>query len=567
MQKQSSLVDTGKVWTAVGAIGLSIAWLLPNHSLPWTSFHSEAWAAFVLLMVGACIVYRSERQPNWNVFTILVLLISVIPLAQFAFGKINFFGTAWLNTVYLLGFWLSIRVGELWEKNSPNRASDLIFGAVFLASLLSVGIQLYQLIGRSALDIWTLNFNDSSRFYGNLAQPNQLASLLILGLIAISWAHFRGVLSASVGVAFACALLFGVALTESRTALLNICLLTASVIAYRKYLTSWRYIAVLIGLWVLYVVFILSIPSVIAYVRGGEEDSVKQTVRGLSDPIRLKAWSMLIYASSKEAITGYGWGQLAAANYAVVGEFPGQPGLFLHSHNLLLDLVLWNGYVVGVAMILLVIAWMWRCYTAPKALLHLHPIAAISVLAVHGMLEYPLHYAYFLLPVGIFVGVLQNRMKIFRLPGNDRMVNIALVVIVLFAFVATVKDYFRVERSFYGLRFELQNIPTNISKDPPRVLVLTQFPEYFKLARGIPTSGLNESNIQALKNTVMAMPGDLLVYKLAANLALNGKPEEAGRWLINLCKTRETNCQRMRNYWEAETEPGIKSVPWPEEFR
>ncbi|MFY8043270.1 MAG: Wzy polymerase domain-containing protein, partial [Rhodoferax sp.] len=127
------------------------------------------------------------------------------------------------------------------------------------------------------------------------------------------------------------------------------------------------------------------------------------------DPTRLSGWIRLSEASLLSPWAGYGWGQIISANFAVAENFQGNFGLFAQSHNGVLDLVLWNGYVLAAIIMAVVIVVCVQTYRRNKSLVELHYVGFLIVLGVHSMLEFPLHYAYFLLPFGLIVGILQSR--------------------------------------------------------------------------------------------------------------------------------------------------------------
>ena len=56
----------GTLWLTLSAVLLSLAWLLPNHSLPWLGFHGDAWTALMLLLVALFIAWRSAFRLVWT---------------------------------------------------------------------------------------------------------------------------------------------------------------------------------------------------------------------------------------------------------------------------------------------------------------------------------------------------------------------------------------------------------------------------------------------------------------------------------------------------------------------
>lgn len=553
-------------WLLVGALGLSLAWVLPNHAPPWTAFHSDAWAALQLSAMGCWLAFWVKDKIGWNVLTTTVAFACLLPWLQFAAGQILSFGTAWINFIYLLGFLFAIQTGERWESTQSGKALSYVLGAALMGSLVSLGILYFQWTANQPVGPWTLAVASGQRLSANMAQPNQLTSLLMLGVLGCSWGYCRAWLKAPFAVVLVCFILFGVALIGSRTAWLNISLLLIGVFFYQHTFPQRRYVWGALGLGVFYVACVLSVP-IINETLSIPNSGANFEYRTLDDPVRLAAWKMFFEASLRQPIFGYGWGQIFSANFLIVGDHSAINGLFSSSHNILLDLILWSGYPVGIILIGVVVWWVFRVLRKLNTYEQLHSIAILMVLGVHAMLEYPLHYAYFLLPFGLVVGVLQSSLEPTKPLRGEGWRRIILPFVAIVCLTITIRDYMIVENRFYGLRFEMRNIPTDIPKSPPEVMVLKQFKDYFTLARNSPSGDLGSEALEDMKASVETLPSAQNIYKLAANLAMNGRPVEAGRWLFLLCKTTpDPNCELMRMRWKAEGNDEIAKVPWPREF-
>ncbi|MFZ2217988.1 MAG: Wzy polymerase domain-containing protein [Rhodoferax sp.] len=552
-------------WLVSAAVALSFAWLLPNHSSPWVGFHGDAWAASILAIVGLWIVFRGKSEVKWHLLTLTIALFSLVPLFQYMAGQIPVWGTAWINSAYMLGFLFAIQSGERWELESPGQCADFLFTAILLASIVSVGIQFYQWLMPESPGLWTLFVQGRSRFYANMAQPNQLASLLLLGLVSCSWGFYRRRLNSVFSILFSIFLLTGIALTESRTAWVNLALLAGGAISWRKALPSKQYLWTTLSLGTYFILCVFFLSKFGDYFGGSAVGAYRSPI---DDP-RLGAWKMLFDASLHKPFFGFGWGQLANANFLVIENYPQQGGLFNQSHNLILDIILWNGYPLGLIAVSILGYWVFKVFTHPRDFKQIHLISFIAILGIHSMLEYPLHYAYFLLPFGIFVGAINTSLKIGVIGSKNTIFYLLICIISTITLAITIRDYFIVEKSFYGLRFENRKISTDIPSTPPNVIVLTQFYDYLKFARNIPQNNVKPDTLKWMSDTVNAMPSALVMYKLAENLAMNKQPDEAKKWLLRICKTTpDPNCQVMRGTWTtmALENTEIAAVSWPEDF-
>ncbi len=561
-------------WLVAAAFALACAFLLPNHSPPWVSFHGDAWAALMLWIVAAW-VFANAAHPSVQAtpaspLTWVALALIPVPLLQYAMGMDMLFGSAFIHSSYLAGFFVALRLGEIWYQQGKGQATTYVLLAMLLAAPVSVALQVHQWLGLEPLGIWTMGVASGGRMYANMAQPNMLASLLLLALLGVAWFRQSGRLGLRASLALAVVLLFGIALTESRTAWLNLVVLYAGLVVLRKKLDSPGLLKIATCLMLVFALmaFLLPLLGQSLVWSGGEDlDAESPRYRAVNAQVRLDIWSVSLNASSLHPFTGYGWGRVVAANFATITDHPGYLRYFTSSHNLFLDLILWNGYPLGL-LIGVALAWWWWNHLcsisdASQAIL----FGAVTVLLVHAQLELPLQYAIFLLPFGVLAGSLQAmqaQQSVRRLPAWPKWADLVALACVGLALAVTISDYFKVETSFLGLRFENAGVRTTISREPPQVLVLDQFVEHLKLARNTPRSGLSEKQLADMERVVNTLPSARAVQRVAQNYALNGQPERARYWLRVLCKSLpEPNCGEMHSQWQSD--PLYWDIPWPED--
>ena len=160
---------------------------------------------------------------------------------------------ATVSAFYLVGLLAAFVLGESWGRRSEHAPVGLVMGASAVAGIFSVGLQLYQWFGWAvdpALeDFWIFPFSGDGRPYANLGQPNQLASLQLWALCGLLWLLDRQLVRAWVALAAAVFVLIGVALTESRTALLTLTAMTVWVAVYGRPLLGRELQRACIGLY------------------------------------------------------------------------------------------------------------------------------------------------------------------------------------------------------------------------------------------------------------------------------------------------------------------------------
>lgn len=555
-----------RFWLCVWAGVLAVGWLLPNHYLPWSSFHLEAWSAAAWLLGAAAVIFRSTQRVAWHWLDMALIALASVPVLQYAFGLVPFLGQMVVASAYILGLCVAVHVGRRWEAIRPGQAAEGLFLAVALAGLLSVNLQLRTWLGlmqTGMFDIWSMGLS-GSRPYANIGQPNQLATLLLWGVLASCWAFHARVLNGPVSALLAAFLLLGVALTQSRTAWIGLVFLLALTWVWRS---RWRTPAVpwvASGLFLYFWVCYLGLHSLSLWLELSDEAGHLRSAVG--NDLRFPAWKMMVSAALDRPWWGYGWAEVGRAQLAVAEQFPPLAPVFLHSHNLFLDLVLWLGIPLGLGVSVALVLWYGRharaVANAQDALL----VMLLGVVGIHAMLEFPLHYAYFLLPVGIVVGVLSRQVSkspSWTTPAWTLVVG-WLAAAALWAGI--VRDYFEVEANYRAARYEAARIGTLPIGEPPETLLLTQLRENINFMRASVQQGMTPSELEALVAVATAYPGPGRAYKVAKALALNGRAEEASVWLGKICRIASpAECALIGRVWarDSKEEAAIAAIPWP----
>lgn len=524
------------------AVLAALAWLLPNHNQPWTTFQSESWLVIIFLSVACVVLLREPLRIEMPVASVVAFLMVLLPWGQFLFGGIHSFGTAWINSIYLLGFALAIIVGWNWESRASGEAMDFLFLAITIASVVSVGLQVCQLLQIDGLDIWVLN-GGQGRFSANLNQPNMLASLLLLGVIGVAWAYANEKLGAPASVLLVMWLLFGVQLTESRTAWLNMLALLIGFAAFWRTPRPKYLRLALIGFAVYAILVHFSIPVLNELFRSQEAAS-----RGLYDAYRIAIWRESLSLLIQHPYFGYGWGQAQEA-YLGADGLPDFGGALSHSHNIFIELLLNNGVLLGGLLLVFFAAQLWQFLRYIRIPNFIFPFSAFWVLFVHAQLELPLHYAYFLLPFGLILGVLSKKSGLSALLTIRKLFVVPALALTACVLVLTIHDCFEVERTVNTIRYG-DKAHAKLLDDKPNLFVLTQWRERLEFANAEPQSPLTEEKYQWMKGVVVSTPSPFMYFRLAQNLALDGQSERAKYWLGVLCRASpEDYKEKLFAHW------------------
>lgn len=539
-------------WLGLLALFTFLGWIIPNHHRPWTAFHAEAWLGAGFLIFGAQVIWRGGPHWRLNVPLLMVLLLLLLPFIQFSFGMVPWMGQVWVSTLYLLGFWIAMVVGFNTSIEHENEGCDFIFLIVTLAGVISVGFQLLQWFGNDIFGIWLMD-TGKIRPSANFGQPNQLATLLLLAVAGAGWWWQKKLIGVATAALLIGYFLIGVALTQSRAAFLSVSLLTICFFIYFVVDRRIKFLcfSLLPLAWLCFCLYIKSLDysfGVSGGVGGGN-------IAGrLTETSRPQIWRFFLDAALEKPWFGYGWNQTGRVQVDLALSSPITGVHFGSAHNIALDLMLWIGMPLTALVLCVMVAAFARVMPYLNRQRDLPILICIFVVGVHAMVEFPLSYAYFLVPVGYFMGVLFKR----RMTNSSTEVflpkwSVSLLwigVLILYSIIVT--DYLSVERRYNEMLFEKARIGTNHPQILPNVIVLNDLQALIKAARVTPVSGASNSDLELVLKVVRTFPSAGNFFLLAQMYALNDRREDAHIWLAKGCVLVTRNqCDSLRLAWDA----------------
>lgn len=543
------------------AIAIAGAWLLPFHNLPWAAFSSDAWISAAMLLLGIMVLRDiSDKIPIYLTSVVCLSLLPVVCVQYFS-GIVPFAGQAWISATYLLGFCIAQQIGGACNAVQSNRVLDALFLAIVLASIASVAVQLAQWSGIAAgPSIMELRGN---RPYANLGQPNQLATLLLWGVLACIWICAEKKIRLWVPIGLLIILFFGISLTQSRTAWLAIVILMVFAVYWRGYWYSRKLASILVSLLIFFVLCNWALPWFSESFGARQLPYVGDRFTG---DVRWNGWRMFVGAILQKPWLGYGFTEVAHAQLSVSLDYPPLGGAFGQAHNIILEIFLWFGIPIGIVACGTFAYWFIDSARSVKSGEDALLLCMIFVVGNHALTELPLHYAYFLLPVGLLIGVINSRKKKKALVYGDKRFLVFLYLCGVFLFVAVVNDYLRVERNFNAWLIERDSAEFRPSPVPPKVLLLTQLREKMRFARMELATDLTDEQLDWMRNLAEMSPSAFELHKLATAFAMSGHAEEAAKWLRILCHvTSLQQCTLVEKVWAQQSlsNENIAKVGWP----
>ncbi len=386
--------------------------MLAWNVAPSSTFFNQAlafalWGWFVM----ACAWSHPVGRTAWRSAAPVLACLALLALAAaLSFWPGSLPGTLALSTwATLAAAALVVLAGAVAaHADGSARHADTFaafaFGVV-VAALLGVLVAVIQVFAPDLADgDWIASSGIPGRAVGNLRQPNHLSSLLLWGCVAavalLELQRWR------LGVAAAASVLMvlAVVLTASRTGLLSVLLLALWGLLDRRLSRPAR-------------LLLLAAPLVYAlcwqgmawwgqlgeHRFGGSERLAETDISGS----RFGIWANTLALIRAHPWFGVGWGEFNIA--WSLTPFPQRPTAFFdHAHNLPLHLAAELGLPLATLVMALLLWPLVR--VAHAAWRRLQPVDGppgialrcafvfVLMIGLHSLLEYPLWYAYFLLP-------------------------------------------------------------------------------------------------------------------------------------------------------------------------
>ncbi|MBL8333183.1 MAG: O-antigen ligase C-terminal domain-containing protein [Rubrivivax sp.] len=408
----------GPLLLAAAVLAAAAPSLLAYNVSPSPTFLNQAlalgcWGSFVMLQAAA-LPQRPGAAASamaWPSQAALALL-ALAAAWSFTLGSLPS-SLGWSALGLLAASALLVHAGAAARGSTEGDTAFAWFaGGWVVAGLLNLAIALVQVFAPGWPDgDWIAASNIVGRAVGNLRQPNHLSSVLLWAAICALALHEQRRLPRAAGAAIVAAMVFGVVLTASRTGLVSVGILALWGVLDRRLARDTR--ALLLATPVLYAISWVALAQWAewsGHTFGGAARLAETDVSGS----RFGIWANTLALIRQQPWTGVGFGEF---NFAwSLTPFPGRPTAFFdHTHNLPLQLAVELGLPLA-GLVLGLLLWglargAWRAARAEgnASVSDRAALMFVLMIGLHSLLEYPLWYAYFLLPTAWAFGFALGR--------------------------------------------------------------------------------------------------------------------------------------------------------------
>lgn len=519
-------------WSRLSLILVGLMGVLPflqwKHYYPITDFYTEWVAAFLGLCALACNYRRLSKFP---LVSLVPLFLMLLVWLQFALGKITYPQQAALVSLYLV--WASLLAmlgyalkGEFGLEKIARTLAWFILAGGFASGAAAV---LQHYFNHTAFDA-LVTPDVSEAVYGNLAQQNHFSDYMALAMASLLYLAASGKIHRLAALPLGCFLLFMLSLSGSRSAWLYLGALTLfSLIYCRKERNRVLLIAALLLVPAFALMqFLAHFPFLSGH--GTLTSGDRLLVIGRDSGIRFYLWREAWMMFLKAPLLGIGFGQFAWHHfgYGPIFNDPQITGLYSNAHDIAFHLLAETGLAGTLLVFGGIFFWARRIDIA----FDLHAwwlFAALLIIALHSLDEYPLWYAHFLGIFMLFLGMGEARS--LRLPCAQG-VMILLLAAGSYWMAGLMRDYLDLEGLLY---------PSYHNGKPPlkpaalydalyrfrKGTLLAPYVEY-PMAEMMPVDETNlDSKLALSRRALHFSPSGMIVYRRAALLALAGRERAA----------------------------------------
>jgi hypothetical protein len=547
----------------LSAIFVIASYLLPYHVYPFRAFYND-WL-MVLAFTITLALLAEQKLVSFSIPWIVAVPcgLAVVIAAQCFIGMVSRDWTAIFSIAYFGFVAICIVLGSTIcaEEKGATRLCMALAWAHLLAGLISVVMQSLQFLDADAAFtpfVMRLSSSgqDAIRPHANVGQPNQLALLLCLALASVWWLFQVSRIRGSIAIGAAFCLLWGLVLTQSKVGWCVVPIFAFLVnfwhpkVGFKRVPKRW-----IVGLVLVYVAFVAMLP-LISTLGGAQTRSMSTHFE--TGSIRLVFLQQALTISLSHPWFGAGWYGFGPQQVGIAADFPISE-YSRHAHNIVLNFAAEIGWPITLLVFGTVLTWfIVACFRRPisreVAFASLFFIAA----SVHSLVEYPLWYAYVLLPMAFMIGMVHHQQFGSQAIKLSRVIPMAFCLLMSVGLVGIAMDYRRVVLGFRALGLEAVGVkPDAGSTIKPSITVFPDIYDYFKFANTVAHEGMSNEEIGLMEGVAKRFGYAPVLMRMSFVYALNARPHDAVRALMTISRLHPGHYTEAYRLWKnlADAEP------------
>ena len=508
-------------------------WLSPFHMNPWLTVTSEicVYISLFLLILN----YRNNDVLVPKI-SILMLIIPLIPVIQYFSGIILFFETALLCFAYLACANLSFIYGYNYYQKYNDSVIYILMSVLCISTCITIIFALTQFFGLEK-NIWFISpLNAAGRIFANFAQPNNMATFLVIGLLSSFWLFQNNKIHGLTIGLIGFFLIFVLYYSYSRVGYVELILSMVFLFIY-SLKGNRKNIKYIILFLLLFFIFTYLDRSIINLVNSFDlgfvvKESFLERVSNFGG--RYTMWPQMIMAIKESSFFGYGWNQTAIA------QIEGAKFLY-HSeqtrsaHNIILDLIIWNGIFLGSIIVGFLTYLFFKIIFLSTGSIFLKLM--IICFSIHALLEFPQNYACFLFLVFFIMGVLWCNVSKNESYKMNYNLNAIFLFIYLFVFGAILHDYL----NFKYILVNYDRVEYKANNVKEKIFFLDRIDALLDWVFVDKKKGMSNDELNLFKKFVISAPTEYNLINMTKILIINNKLDESKQFYKILQNLYHTN--------------------------
>jgi O-antigen ligase len=443
------------------------------------------------------------------------------------------------------------------ENNGSSRLCTALACAYLFAGMISVVLATAQFQGvEEALMPFVMPMTHSPdsvvRPFANIAQPNHLALILCIAMVSIWWLHQFDRLRAKVAIGAVLSLLWGLALTQSRIGWIIVPVFAALCLLWRGK-PDFRQVSgrLIIGLVLTYAILVVALPFISLSLLGLSSVSVDQRIGPYTGSERLILFQQALQISLSNPWFGAGWYEFGTQQLKIGSDFA--PSIYAdHAHNIVLNFAAELGWPITLMVFGTFVYWFYASFFRRQISREAgFAVLFFAAVSVHSLVEYPLWYAYVLLPTALMIGMVhQERLgaKEIRLP---RLCLIALFFLMTFGMVGVAQDYRRIVKGAWAGEMGTRGFTfSEFSAEKPAFTLFPQYYDYIRFSKIDIRSGMPPEEIAFGERVAKSFGTFPILANMALIYALNDRPDDALKTLLTIMSLHRCNYSEIYSHWE-----------------